>query len=145
MWIKEDILKVIKQEYEERVCLVSTKEIAKNKSAWATNVVSVLYGKNRIDLKDEAYHFSYIKFAKNKDEMIWGIVGGKSQFHHKYCSDVRFYNLSKEKKDASDFMLENELTWYEDEILILVNCDNKLDKEACKNEKKLQEKYNLFH
>lgn len=144
LWEKEDILNDIYQEYEGRVFLVSTKEIAKNKSAWATNVVSELLGINRMDLKNEACHFSYIKFAKNKDDMIWGIVGGKSQFHHKFRSDVCFYDLCKEQKEASNFMCQNELTWYEDEILILKNLNNNLDKEARKNEEMLQKKYNLF-
>ena len=70
LWKKEDILNDINQKYEGIFFLASTKEIAKNKSAWATNVVLDLYGINRIDLKDKAFHFSYIKFAKNKDNMI---------------------------------------------------------------------------
>lgn len=144
LWKKKDIFYDINLEYKGRAFLVSTKEITKNKSAWATNVVSDLYRINRIDLKNEACHISYIKFAKNKDDMILGIVGGKSQFHHKYRSDVCFYDLSKVQKNASNFMRQNELAWYEDEILIFKNLDNNSDEEARINEKMLQLKYKLF-
>jgi hypothetical protein len=98
LWKKKDIFDDLNQEYKGRVFWVSTKEIANNKSTWASKVVWDLYRIDRIDLKTEAYHFSYIKFTKNEDDMIWGIVGGKSQFHHNYCSDVCFYDISNEKK-----------------------------------------------
>ncbi|OVE69073.1 hypothetical protein CCS79_09110 [Clostridium diolis] len=144
LFTKEYIFNDISQNYIGRVFKVSTIEIAKNKSKWATNVVMELFGIKRMELKNEAYYFSYIKFAKNKDDMIWGIVGGKSQFHHKYSSDVCFYDICKEKKEASNFMCKNELTWYKDEILILTNLNNNLDKEAHENEEMLQKKYKLF-
>jgi len=41
-------------------------------------------------------------------------------------------------------MSQNELSWYEDEILILKNIKNNLDKEARENEKILQMNYKLF-
>lgn len=41
-------------------------------------------------------------------------------------------------------MCKNELTWYKDEILILTNLNNNLDKEAHENEEMLQKKYKLF-
>lgn len=142
---KDDIFNNLCQKYERRVFLVPTKEIAQNKSAWATKVVSDFFDVNRMDLKEEAFHFSYIKFAKsNKDNTIWGIVGGKSQFHHKNRSDVEFYDINTERKDASNFMSKNELSWYEDEILILKSIKNNSDKEARENEKILQMNYKLF-
>lgn len=143
----EYIVKDLCENNREQVILISTKSIFRNKSAWASTVCSDIYNQQRKLLQTEAYHFSYIKFAINKTGKIFGIVGGKSQFHHKYASDVCFYDIEDEKFDrkrAAIFMRENELNWYEDEILILKNIVHNSSQEAKNNEKMMQNKYNLF-
>lgn len=141
---KEKIINDLLYNYGERVYLVSTVEMKKNKSAWANMVVQKMYSINRLDMKNYAYHFSYIKFAKNTNGKILGIVGGKSQFHYKNRSDVCFYDIYESKKKVAIFMKEKHLRWYEDEIIILANDNNCSSKEAFANEKILQNNYYLF-
>lgn len=146
LWTWNEICKDMRKKYGDRVFEVDTTSITVNKSAWAREVVKDLYGIDRSDLTEKACHFSYIKFAVREDGEVVGIVGGKSQFHHKNASDVLFYDIdNEEEKMAAEVMRQNKLVWYEEKIIILVNeVDNDSSKEAVTNEKILQKDYNLF-
>lgn len=146
LWTWDKIYEDMIIKYGNRVFETDTTGIVCNKSAWARKVVENIYNIKRSDLTETACHFSYIKFAIRNDGKFVGIVGGKSQFHHKYPSDVLFYdiNLAKKKK-AAQVMIKNKLTWCEEKIIILVNeVNDDSGKEARANEKLLQRDYNLF-
>ena len=148
---KDEIIRTLKVQYPQRFFVVSTSDIFANKSKWASRIVKEIYQCDRNTMTDLAYHFAYIKFAKDKKNNVYGIVGGKSQFHHKNPSDVCFYDINADKhknKDAAVFMQKNHLEWYTDEIVILKNeeylDEKKADKEARANEKALQSAFCLF-
>ena len=67
-----------------------------NKREWADKAVEKVINKKRSELikkKIGAYHFAYIKFAKNKtSNESYGFVAAKSQFHSTNTSDVWFYS-----------------------------------------------------
>ncbi|MBD5467964.1 MAG: hypothetical protein HDR21_07420 [Lachnospiraceae bacterium] len=146
---KDDVVSDMKTKYgDKRVALVRSKNFSESKTytEWANKVVENIFGKDRATLNSGECNFSYIKFAKNKKEEIFAIVAGVSQFHKKYTSDICFYDIQTEKKDAAEFMRKNELSWDEYEILIFLNQNNDFGdrKEALKNEKKMQCDYILF-
>ena len=141
---RETIIKRLEDEFEERVFVISTIDIFINKAKWADRVVEEIYNCNRRDMKSFSYHFSYIKFAKNMQNIAYGIVGGKGQFHWKNPSDVRFFDIRKCNNAKSQFMREHNLQWYSEEIVILKNI-NDLDRlEAFSNETYLQRTFSLF-
>ena len=116
--LKEEIIKKIKDEFKERVFVISTADIFKNKAQWANRVVKEVYDCDRHEMKTYAYHFSYIKFAKNERNDVYGIVGGKGQFHWKNPSDICFFDLKKYDNPKSRFMKKYSLVWYSWEIVI---------------------------
>ena len=141
---KQYIIEKIKDEYKERAFIVSTEKIFINRAKWADQLVSELYNCDRRNMGDYAYHFSYIKFAKNEKNEVYGIVGGKSQFHCKYSSDVKFFDIEKCDNPKSRFMKKHNLQWYTAEIVILKNINDLDEREAFSNEKKLQQTFSLF-
>lgn len=126
----------------------------KDRSIWSDNVVSQLYnGTKRSEIIKQKpryassgeYNFSYIKFAQNCKEEIYGVVNGKSSFHCMYPSDVWFYDLTEDGKEGLKMCMEdNKLQWYTKEILILKNKNTFDSEEACKNEKIMQKLFNLY-
>lgn len=62
-----------------------------------------------------------------------------------YPSDVWFYEFDgKSKKKLEQCMIQNNLKWYEEKILILKN-ENVLDsKEAYDNERKMKNWFGLY-
>lgn len=143
LYTRECILTKLKELYNDRFCIVTTNDLI-NKAKWADRVVKEIYDTNRRKMSEFAYHFSYIKFAQNAKNEVYGIEGGKSQFHWKYPSDVTFYDVYKIRKSASKFMIEHELDWYKQDILILKNIDSLNRKEAFDNEANLQNTFQLF-
>lgn len=156
---KKKIIKVLKERFgDERVFEINTKgynlspfnKIRKRacaKSTWANETFEEIYKSNRKDLKTDTYHFSYIKFAVDKDNNeVYGLVSGKSSFHHRYPSDVWFYDLhdENETKLAAKYCDHNALEWYSEEILIIKNEDDKNRQEAFDNEKIMKNLFNLF-
>lgn len=141
---KDYIISRLKDEYKERVFIISTLDIFANKSKWANRVVKEIYNCDRCDMKTYAYHFSYIKFAKNKKNEVYGIVNGKGQFHCNYSSDVRFFDIENYDNNKSKFMKKNNLQWYSKEIVILKNIKDLDKKEAYLNESILHEKFDLL-
>ncbi len=137
--IKENIIKKLKDEYKERIFIVSTDAIFLNKAKWADRVVNEIYNCDRHKMKEYAYHFSYIKFAKNEKNEVYGIVGGKSQFHWKYSSDIQFFDIEKCDNLKSRFMKKYNLQWDTAEIVILKNINDLNKREAFSNEMILQQ------
>lgn len=88
-------------------------------------VLPKAYSVNSIELpsKEKPIYFSYVKFATTSDKkVVFGIQSGKSQFYLGYYSDISFWNIDSERngdKYLKRFMKENNLSWYEDEILII--------------------------
>ncbi|MBD5151665.1 MAG: hypothetical protein HDT16_04010 [Oscillibacter sp.] len=144
---KDYIINRLKDEYKGRVFVISTPDIlADNKEwkKWADRVVKEIYNCDRREMKTYAYYFSYIKFAKNKKNDVYGIVNGKGQFHWNNESDVDFFDIGKYDNDKSKFMQKNDLQWYSEEIVILKNINDLDEKEAYSNETDLHQKFHLF-
>lgn len=141
---KEAIIKKLTTEYKERVFVISTADIFINKAKWADRVVEKVYNCNRREMKKCAFHFSYIKFARNEKNEVYGIVGGKGQFHWKYSSDVRFFDLEKVHNAKAKFMKKHNLQWYTEEIVIFKNEIDIDSAEAFSNETYLQKEFYLF-
>ncbi len=141
---KDYIIKKLKNEYKERVFVISTADIFKNKAQWADRVVKEIYNCNRCEMENDAYHFSYVKFALTEKNEVCGIVGGKSQFHWKYSSDVCFFDIEKFDNPKSRFMKKHNLQWYLEEIVILKNVNDLDVNEAYSNETYLQQVFSLF-
>lgn len=87
----------------------------KDRREWADAVVKMLFGniereeivKASRRLGTGEYNFSYIKFAMNSNNEIFGVVHGKSSFHCMYPSDVWFYDLCDgQKKKVAEFLLK---------------------------------------
>lgn len=166
MYTKKQIVEKLNEKYgNNNVCIVSTEGYdlttyptwgnnKKERCMWADVVVRKLYnGKNRIEIKKKSrnwstgeYSFSYVKFACDNDDNIYGIVSGSSSFHEQYASDVYFYDIYQDEfknKEAVKRMKEKKLKWYKKEILILKNI-NVLDrKEASKREKEIKKLFEL--
>ncbi len=149
----EDRIVTVKTEGYNLGGEISSNLIKKSKNAWADYCVNMLFpGKNRSEVikknlgysKGE-YNFSYVKFATDKSEVVYGIVSGKSSFHKKYSSDVCFYDVeSTGDKDAARYMKDHLLKWYDKEILIVKNVDPLSHDEALKNEQVIKKEFNLF-
>lgn len=125
----------------------------KDRKEWADVVVKMLFeNKERGEIVKTSrrlgtgeYNFSYIKFAVNKNNEVFGVVHGKSSFHCMYPSDVWFYDLDDgKKKNVREFFLENGLRWYTEKILIIKNMDVYDYKEAYENEKNIKEWLHTF-
>lgn len=147
LWRKEDIVSDMQSKYDQRVVLVESKESSKIKTytKWASERVTTIWGKKREDLKAGQCNFSYIKFAKNERGESFAIVAAVSQFHKKYTSDIRFYDINAKQTEVAVFMRKNKLVWDESKILFFLNEDKEDRKEALDNEKKLQGDYKLFN
>ena len=142
---KDDIINSLKDKYEDRVFVISTTDIFVNKAKWADRVVKEIYNCDRREMKTDAYHFSYVKFAKNmNNEVVYGIVNGKGQFHWRNASDVNFFDIEKCHNNKSKFMKNNNLQWYSDEIVILKNINDLDKREAYSNETDLHKNFSLF-
>ena len=149
---------------QENIVLVSTKgyDLTTNprhrnknrrRSEWADTTVKKIYGIERTQIVKKfarqrstgEYNFSYIKFAIDSKQQIYGVVHGKSSFHVKNPSDIWFYDFDHVKKeDLKKLFKYQKLTWYTDEILIIKN-NNPLDsKEAYKNEKLIQSLFSTY-
>ena len=119
---------------------------------WADKIFKYLYDmeRNQIEKKSRSlssgeYSFAYVKFAEDADGNVYGIVSGKSSFHKMYPSDVWFYDLLDEnKKNAANFMRDNNLKWHTNKILVVLNENPKNHSEAYTTEKKLKQTYNLY-
>ncbi len=146
LWKKEDIVSDMQSKYGKRVVLVRSKNYSESKTytKWANKVVGSVFKMNRALLDSGECNFSYIKFAKNEKGETFAIVAGVSQFHKKYTSDICFYDIKTERKEAAEFMQKNKLIWDDYEILIFLNHDFKNRVEALGNEKKMQCAYKLF-
>lgn len=120
---------------------------------WADKIVKDLYNIERSQiekanrkLSSGEYSFAYVKFAEDSEGNVYGIVNGKSSFHVMYPSDVWFYELTDDdKKEASRFMMKNNMKWHVDKILIVLNNDPKNHRESYKTEKELNQKYKLYN
>lgn len=168
LYLKKQIEECLIKKYgKDNVFIVSTegydlttnpkgRNSKKERSEWADNVVSKLYnGKKRNKIikmnarvrSTGEYNFSYIKFAQNSKEEIYGIVNGKSSFHCMYPSDVWFYEFEDESKKTNlkTCMENNDLHWYTKEILILKNKDKLNSKEAYDNEKVMHKLFDLYN
>ena len=154
---KEEIKKTLQEKYgKNRVFMISTEKFDlttnpkkrntnKGRSKWADEVVEQLYlGIERSQLEKEECNFSYIKFAQNNEGKIFGVVNGKSKFHHKYPSDVWFYDDFTGKDDLKKCMDDYNLQWDTKEILIIKNENPLNSSEAYANESKLHEMFNLY-
>lgn len=149
--------KLIEEFSINRIFTVSTKEYdlstnpkgrnsKKDRRNWADAIFKELYNKDRCVVEKKSrclgtgeYNFSYVKFAMNKDNEIFGVVHGKSSFHCLYPSDVWFYDVNEGGKDKVRKLFgERGFSWYTDEIIIIKN-DNELSyKEAYNNEKRVK-------
>ncbi len=95
-------------------------------------------------------HFSYIKFFKDTEGELYGLVGGKTN----YCNlDIRFDYLDNDKKNGdnriSRIFLDKAKNLEWDRNIIIVNhnissMDKVDDQEARFIETFLQRKFNLF-
>lgn len=141
---KDYIINRLKDEYKERVFVISALDIFANKAKWADRVVKEIYNCDRREMKTYAYHFSYVKFAKDKKNEVYGIVNGKGQFHWNEPSDVSFYDIKECGNIKSKFMKKNNLQWYSEEIVILKNINDLDEKETFSNETNLHQKFHLF-
>ena len=96
-------------------------------------------------LSSGEYSFAYVKFAEDIKGNVYGIVSGKSSLHAMYPSDIWFYDLiDYNKKKAACFMSDNNMKWHVDKILIVLNDNPQINKEAYDNEKELKLRYGLY-
>lgn len=139
------------EKFKNRVFEVATKQLASDYprkrgdiTKWANATTNQVFGKDIKALNSPVY-FSYIKFAKDTQNNIYGIIGGISQFHSKYNSDIEFWDLDKNsQKEAAKKMKTENLDWYTDSVIIIRNNDDQSREEAVNNEKDLQDKFELF-
>ena len=148
LWKKENIVSDMQDKYGERVVLVPSKNYSESKTytKWASDVVKTVFKKDRALLNSGECNFSYIKFSQNERGETFAIVAGVSQFHKNYTSDICFYDINVEQKEAAKFMRKNKLVWDEYEILFFLNENNDFSnrEEALKKKKKMQDDYKLF-
>lgn len=168
LYTKEKIVKKLKMIYDsggdENVFLVSTKDYDlttnpkkrnenKERCDWIdVEVADKLYGikdRSKIIKQDPRrlstgeYNFAYIKFACDNVGNVYGIVSGKSSFYALNPSDVWFYDIDIRNTEAAKRMKEQNLTWYDEEILIVKNVDALNSDEAFANEKKIKKLFSL--
>ncbi|MGO5020598.1 hypothetical protein ACTQ32_12315 [Roseburia faecis] len=152
--IKSENVKIVLTKGYDLTTNPSGRNSKKDRSHWADNVVEQIYlNTDRSNIVKKyprkrssgEYNFSYIKFGINDKGVIYGLVSGKSSFHCMYPSDVWFYEFDgKSKKKLEQCMIQNNLKWYEEKILILKN-ENVLDsKEAYDNERKMKNWFGLY-
>lgn len=166
LWEKEKIIDVLNDEYvladKGKVFVVPTDKLPQLKEecrrgrkkpgmiparVWEDETVRIITnGKNRSNIaKEDAIHFSYIKYAFDKDsKKIFGIIGGKSLFygHTRDTSDVNVCG-AKAPIQAEHILQENNLEWYTRDIIILVN-NNPKEEKANADEKWIQDRFGLF-
>lgn len=159
----DEIIKKLNEKFgTNNILIVSTKDydlttLTKHgnnnidRANWADYIVEKYYELRREDIGknlNEEINFAYIKFAINKNGDSFGIVHGKSSFHHNYPSDVLFYDLKSDdlsKRDLKNAIDDNKLIdWDTDKIVIIKNNDYADKEEAKQNERWIRENFNTY-
>ncbi len=146
---------------KDSIIMVNTKDFnlekkssgkSDGRNVWADVTVKKLYGIERSEIIKKKprvcgtgdYQFAYVKFFKDDNNNIYGGVNGLSSFHRGYPSDVWFYPVPDEDKQrVSSIMEQFHLSWYTDEVLIIINEDVLNRAEARKKESDLHNWFEL--
>ena len=162
LWNKNEIIKVLNNKYvcvgngkvfeisttgfplTKKICRKGRKKKGEfSFSNWANDTIKTITNgeKDKSNL-DTPIHFAYIKFVENKDGDILGIIGGKSQFHSGYNSDINYTDY-EEHLSAGNYIKNNELKIYTQDVIIVLNNEpNKTN--ADNDEKWIIKEFNLF-
>lgn len=160
LWKKEDILKVLNEEYvatgKGQVFIISTEGFPvstgeryrgpeKSVAAWATGVVLKItdppMDRSMIPANDPI-GFAYIKFAKEENGNVVGLIGGKSRFHANNTSDINFSD-HENHESSRQYLEQNKLDLYTQDVLILLNKKHNMVN-AGNDEEWVQKRFGLF-
>ena len=135
---KDSIIEKLKKYFGIRIQCISIKGKAKkdiSKSITGDDVDILETSSNN------SYYFVYIKMVQDNKNQKYGFVGGRTSLHKEYWGDINFSDSKNFERQREKYMKDNNLEWYEDEIIIIKLHDCHCKREAIDIEHRINGHY----